>query len=1009
MSADEPRDLCQPNRREVLQLAGGVVSLVALGQTGARAQETPDHFVQTDKGLTSEWLGGLRDKGQPQWYSGAELNAIGMPIGGIGCGQLYLRGDGTLAVWRIFNVAQGGQPPVEQGFALRVEAGGQTTTRRLNREGFADTRFLGEYPLATVQYRAADSPVSVDLTAYNPFIPLNAPDSGLPATVFEFTVTNTSKEPVKVGLLGWLENAVGLTTAPRIGAAGARTSERRAAAGRSLVFHGGQPVKVSAAPTGRATLVVADFEGPDYGGWTATGTAFGKGPAHGTLDTQQEVTGFQGKGLVNTFIAGDAPQGTLTSPPFKVERKRLNFLIGGGNHPGKTCIDLLVGGKVVRSACGRDNERLEWHSWDVGEYEGQEVQLRIVDADSGPWGHINIDQIEQADQPRGGALGAFDTVADFGTLALALAGAAESAEATQAALPGLPTKLVAGEHETFSLDERRCGALLSPVTALAPGERRSVKFVLAWHFPNNGANGNFYASRFADAPAVANYVLDEGERLGRLTRLWRDTYYDSTLPRWLLDRLHMPVSTLATNTCLWYRNGRFWAWEGVHCCEGTCTHVWNYAHAAARLFPELERSARTMQDFDAGFNAQTGLVGFRGNRAYAADGQCGTILKALREHQMCADGSWLKEQWPHIKLALDFLLKHDANDDGLLEDSQPNTYDIDFWGANTFVGALYLGALKAGEQLAREVGETEYAARLAKIAESGSRLSVEKLFNGEYFIQEVDLAKHPKWQYGQGCLADQMFGQGWAHHVGLGYLYPRDKVVSSLKAVWKYCWSPNVGPQMKAHPPQRWFLKPTEPGLLICTWPKSKHLGKNSVLYRDEVWTGIEYQVAGHMVWEGLLDEALAICRIVHDRYQPGRGRNPYNEIECGDHYARAMASWGVFTALAGYAYHGPSGYLAFAPKLAPEQFKTAFTAAQGWGTYSQSRTAAGFQASVTLAHGTLRLKRLALETTGAQVSARVGGQAVPVTTSREGGRLVVEFAPEVVLDAQRGLTLNVA
>src|SRR5207302_4071006 len=216
---------------------------------------------------------------------------------------------------------------------------------------------------------------------------------------------------------------------------------------------------------------------------------------------------------------------------------------------------------------------------------------------------------------------------------------------------------------------------------------------------------------------------------------WHETYHDSTLPHWLLDRIGATFATLATGTCQWWKNGRFWAWEGVGCCAGTCTHVWNDAHAMARLFPELERSAREMQDLGEGFHA-TGLVGFRGasDQTYAADGQCGTILKCYREHLMSADDGFLRRNWVKIKLTIKFMLAQDRDDDGLLEGSQPNTYDIAFEGPNTFVGALYLAALRAGEEMAREMGETEFAARLRGVFESGQKLSIEKLWNGEYFI-----------------------------------------------------------------------------------------------------------------------------------------------------------------------------------------------------------------------------------------------------------------------------------
>lgn len=151
-------------------------------------------------------------------------------------------------------------------------------------------------------------------------------------------------------------------------------------------------------------LLIADFDGPDYAGWAATGEAFGPGPAKGTLPGQMDVSGFQGQGLVNSFYNGDGTTGTLTSPPFKIERPRLCFLIGGGMHPGETCMDLLIDGKAVRTATGPNDkpggtERLTWQSWDVTEFAGREAVLRIVDNHTGGWGHINIDQIVQCVEP----------------------------------------------------------------------------------------------------------------------------------------------------------------------------------------------------------------------------------------------------------------------------------------------------------------------------------------------------------------------------------------------------------------------------------------------------------------------------------------------------------------------------------------------------------------------------------------------------------------------------------
>ncbi len=232
-----------------------------------------------------------------------------------------------------------------------------------------------------------------------------------------------------------------------------------------------------------------------------------------------------------------------------------------------------------------------------------------------------------------------------------------------------------------------------------------------------------------------------------------------------------------------------------------------------------------MQDYNpkAGFVEATGAIMFRGEgwKLWAGDSQPGTVLKAYREHQMSAGAGFLKELWPRIRKSMEFMIGQDGNDDGLVEGQQHNTFDINFFGPNTMVGSLYLAALRAAEEMAHEVGDTAFAARCRRIFEAGRKNTVEHLYNGEYFIQKVDLKKHPEHQYADGCLSDQLFGQGWAHQVALGYVYPKDKVLAALHAIWKYNWAPDVGPQNKAHPPQRWFARPGEAGLFTCTWPKS--------------------------------------------------------------------------------------------------------------------------------------------------------------------------------------------
>lgn len=148
-------------------------------------------------------------------------------------------------------------------------------------------------------------------------------------------------------------------------------------------------------PEGR---VLAAFDGADFAGWTATGTAFGSGPARGAVDGQQSVDGFQGDGFLNSFHGGDAAEGTLTSPEFVVDRDYLNFLIGGGHRPGQAGVNLVVAGQTVRSATGANRERLEWQAWDVSHLRGQTARIEIVDRATGGWGHVNADHFLLADQ-----------------------------------------------------------------------------------------------------------------------------------------------------------------------------------------------------------------------------------------------------------------------------------------------------------------------------------------------------------------------------------------------------------------------------------------------------------------------------------------------------------------------------------------------------------------------------------------------------------------------------------
>jgi uncharacterized protein (DUF608 family) len=561
---------------------------------------------------------------------------------------------------------------------------------------------------------------------------------------------------------------------------------------------------------------------------------------------------------------------------------------------------------------------------------------------------------------------------------------------------------------------------------LEPGQSATVTFVLAWHFPNlslGGAlqkAGRHYAVKFPSAQAVVDYVAAQFDRLAAETRLWRDTWYDSTLPFWFLDRTFLNTSILATSTCFRLANGRFYGWEGVGCCEGTCGHVYHYAHAAARLFPELERTTREHVDFGLALQPD-GAIHFRGefNDIPAVDAQAGAVLRALREHQMSADGEFLKRTWPKIKLATQWLIAKDGNGDGLIEGNQHNTLDTDWFGPVAWLSGLYLAALAAAAEMGDETGDAAFARQCRGILGTGQKNLVAQLFDGEYFINKVDPKHLDAINSGTGCEIDQVFGQNWAFQVGLPRVLPRKETLSALQSLWRYNFSPDVGPYRNAYKAGRWYALAGEAGLLMCSFPRrdwdyAQARGKGpewAAGYFNECMNGFEYQAAGHMIQEGMALEGLAVTRAVHDRYHASR-RNPWNEVECGDHYARSMASYGVYLAACGFEYHGPKQHIGFAPKLSPENFKCAFTSAEGWGTFLQKAEGGKLKAEISLRWGRLKLRTIALEAPEAMShssNASLAGKILPAQLDRRGSRVVISLGNGVEMVAGQSLEISFA
>lgn len=502
---------------------------------------------------------------------------------------------------------------------------------------------------------------------------------------------------------------------------------------------------------------------------------------------------------------------------------------------------------------------------------------------------------------------------------------------------------------------------LGIVHTLEGGESRDFEFVLSWSFPNRrrgwhghivlqdpveGIVRNRYATLWPDAWAAALHLHRHLPALEATTDAFVEALYGGSLDPVLAEAVGANVAAARSTTCFVLESPRselgegpvFAAWEGsfdhAGSCEGTCTHVWSYAQTLAWLFPSLERSARRAEYLleTDGHGAQK----FRGNRILggpswfmgpAVDGQLGTLLRLHREWRFSGDDDFLRELWPAAARTLEYAIREwDRDGDGLLDGEMHNTYDIEFHGAEPLANGMYLAALRAGARLARHLGEQGRADAWDARADHVAAAMDETLWNGEYYRQVIEDVDAHRYQYGEGVLSDQLLGQFHAFVNGLGHILPAERVGTALAAIARH----NFRDDLSAHEStQRVYALNDEGGLLLASWPRG---GRPAIpfVYSDEVWTGIEHQVAASLLFAGRVDDALRVERALRSRYD-GTHRSPWNEIECGNHYARSLASWALLLGASGVQWDAPSGTLSFAPAT-PGPFRSLFTTATGWG-----------------------------------------------------------------------------
>ncbi|MBQ8497954.1 MAG: hypothetical protein IJ489_10950 [Clostridia bacterium] len=552
------------------------------------------------------------------------------------------------------------------------------------------------------------------------------------------------------------------------------------------------------------------------------------------------------------------------------------------------------------------------------------------------------------------------------------------------------------------------------------GKTECFSFVLAWNVPNNynswdtylDKNGkdvlwkNYYATKFADSLASARYALENREELYRKTEMFRDSLHGSTLDPAVIDAVSSTLSVLKSPTVLRLEDGTFYGWEGVRqdagSCEGTCTHVWSYAYALCFLFPDLERSIRNTEfcydtDEDGKMSFRTKLPLGRGKSPFRAclDGQMASVFKSYREWKLSENDEWLKENWNTIKSLIDYAWSEknpdewDLDRDGVLEGRQHHTLDMEMFGPSAWLEGMYLAALKAAQRMAMAVGDTDAAKKYGELFEKGFIWTKNNLFNGEYFIHKVDIRdksytehfdcpnywndekEELKYQIAEGCSIDQLLGQWHANILGLGDIFDKEQRKIAIRNMFRYIFKESLRDFPNAW---RVFALEDEGGAVMCAYPENVNRPIIPIPYSDECMTGFEYAFAGLLISEGMTEEGLAVIRAIRNRYD-GKKRNPWNEIECGSNYARAMASFALLPIFSGFRFDLPKGYIGFAP-ITEGDFRCLWSASGAWGDMLRQKD--GF--TLTVNGGNIQLSSVSLASIGKVRSLTIDGKETDFT-----------------------------
>jgi non-lysosomal glucosylceramidase len=584
---------------------------------------------------------------------------------------------------------------------------------------------------------------------------------------------------------------------------------------------------------------------------------------------------------------------------------------------------------------------------------------------------------------------------------------------------------------------------------IQPEQSQDFEFLLGWRFPNRTPEwcgwsappgfeksiiGNHYAERFKSSWDAVQYAADNLRQLEGQMRAFSETMRASTIPSVVKEAASANLSTLATTTCFRTADGEFHGFEGSDdkrgCCHGNCTHVWNYETATPFLFPSFARSLRRSS---FGFSMdEEGAMHFRQNLPdgksrwgfAAADGQMGQIIHAWIDWKISGDDAFLQSTWPRAKKAIEFAWVPggwDANRDGVMEGVQHNTYDVEFYGPNPMCGIYYLGGLRAAEELARAAGDAGAADTYRKLFEQGSLWIDTNLFNGEFYVQKVqgfqkdqiasdlrssmgsDDTMNPEYQVGAGCLVDQLVGQYLADVAGLGPLVSQEKIRTTLNSIYRYNYKRSLAQHDNV---ERTYALNDEAAVVVCDYGKAER-PRIPFPYFAEAWTGLEYTAAALMICWGMAKQGVEIVASTRARFD-GEKRNPWDEAECGHHYARAMSSWSTMLAMSGFHYTGASHAVVAAPPVSGDEFVCLWATGSGWGRYSIEKSSGATKIAFHVLGGELQCRSCEFVGKGTHVTALAGGREVEGHVRQQADRSVVQLAESVQIGLGEELQLEV-